>query len=357
MGHHFDSPESRADSRINITDVFVFEAPRADRITAVLCVSPLAGLPSPYHAGTQWRTFRPGCAYDLRFDTDGDLRPDLVVRFVFSGDDAPQRWTVSLLTGEAARDHHAAGRSVGSGACETTQEIAELGRVWAGEAGDPFWLDATAAKSFIDTLKATRDFAPQTFSNGVPTTGATNVLAIVAEIPRALLGPGSCNVYATVSADDHGHWTQVQRCGRPNFAATFVDDPQLSLRYNGSDPADDRALFGAVVAAEVARIVAAAGTHPDPAGYGALAARALLPDVIPFDPSFAAAFGFAGINGRTLRDDFGAVVYSTVFNFPMRTALAPLADVRDTWPYVPAARPLSAGAVPAVPPRNETASP
>lgn len=354
MGHHFDSPESRADSRINITDNYVFHGETPGSVTVIMAVSPLAGLPSPFTAQLQWRTFRPGCAYDFRFDTDGDVRVDRIVRFVFDGETAPQAWTLSLLDGDEARDHHGGGRVVGRGTVGKTVAVEGVGRVWIGEAGDPFWLDAVAAKSFIDTVLAGGEWTPDRFSNGSPTTAATNVIGIAVELTAAFIGPSPFNLYTTVSADDHGHWTQVQRCGRPNLAATFIDDPKNSLRYNSSDPDTDREIFGPVVAEMTARLVARAGTHADPQRYGELVAAALLPDVIPFNPQRAASFGFAGINGRGLRDDFGAVVYSTVFNYPMRSALAPLPDLRDGWPYLPPPRPLPSGPGVAVPPRSES---
>lgn len=353
MGHHFDSPESRADSRINITDNYAFHGEAPGSVALVMCVSPLAGLPSPFTGQPQWRTFRPGCAYDFRLDTDGDLRVDRILRFVFEGETAPQAWVLSVLDGDDARDHHGRGRVIGRGIVGQTVAIAGLGRVWIDEAGDPFWLDAVAAKTFIDTLLAGGEWQPDLFSTGAPTTGATNVLGIVVELEAAWIGRTPFNLYTTVSADDHGHWTQVQRCGRPNLAATFIDDPKHSHRYNTSDPDTDRELFGEVVAEMTARLVRRAGTHPQPERYAALVADALLPDVLPFDPLRAASFGFAGINGRTLHDDFGAVVYSAVFNHPMRTALAPLRDLRETWPWLPAARPLPTGPGVAVPPRNE----
>jgi hypothetical protein len=352
MGHHFDSPESRADSRINITDNYVFHGEAPGSVALIMAVSPLAGLPSPFTGQPQWRTFRPGCAYDFRLDTDGDHRVDRIVRFVFEGEVAPQAWTLSVLEGEEARDHHGRGQVVGRGEVGRTTVIEGLGRVWIGEAGDPFWLDAVAAKSFIDALLAGGPWQPDGFSSGSPTTGATNVLGIVVELTAAWVGAAPFNLYTTVSADDHGHWTQVQRCGRPNLAATFLDDPKNSLRYNNSDPDTDRELFTDVVADMTARLVACAGTHAEPHRYGELVALALLPDVIPFDPRRTASFGFAGINGRGLRDDFGAVVYSSVFNHPMRTALSPLPDLPTGWPWLPPARPLPSGPGVAVPPRN-----
>jgi len=355
MGHHFDSPESRADSRINITDNYVFHGAAPGSAVVIMCVSPLAGLPSPFTGTAQARTFRPSCAYDFRFDTDDDARVDRIARFVFDGDSAPQAWTLSVLDGDEARDHHGIGRMIGRGVSGQQTEVAGFGKVWVGDAGDPFWLDAVAAKTFIDSLLGGGAWQPDTFSTGNPTTGATNVIGIVAELLPEWVAGQAFNLYTTVSANDHGHWTQVQRCGKPNLAATFLDDPKNSLRYNSSDPDTDRAQFGAVVAETTSRLVAAAGTHEQPPAYGEIVADSLLPDMIPFNPERAASFGFAGINGRALGDDFGAVVYSCVFNFPMRTALAPLADSRSSFPYLAPARPLPSGygSEVAVPPRNQ----
>lgn len=352
MGHHFDSPESRADSRINITDNYLFHAEVPDAVVAIMCVSPLAGLPSPFTGQPQARTFRPGCAYDFRFDTDADLRVDRILRLTFMGDSAPQKYAVHWLEGAEAQDHHGRGRRIAEGIVGDNVPIPGFGRLWIGEAGDPFWLDAVAAKAFIDGLEAGASWRPDGFSAGVPTTGATNVIAIVVEVPLGRLGSSQMNFFTTVSADDHGHWTQVQRCGRPNLAATFLDDPQNSLKYNSSDPDTDAENFGELVAATTARLVRRAGTARDPDAYGRLVAQWMLPDVIAFDARHGASFGFAGLNGRGLHDDFGAAVYSAVFNFPMRTALPPLPDLRSGWPYLPPARPLPSGPAVAVPPRN-----
>ncbi len=353
MSHHFDSPEARADSRINITDNYLFHDP-ADptKVVAIMCVSPLAGLPSPYHGNIQWRTFRPTAAYELRFDTNGDLVPDKVLRFVFSGDDAPQSVEVTWLDGPDASDDHAMGRVVGSGAVETTIPLALPGvRVWIGAAGDPFWLDAVAAKVFLDATLAGATPPIESFSNGQVTTAATNVLAIVAELPIALLGD-RVNFNSAVSANDHAHWHQVSRCGRPNFAATFVDNPERSRAMNESSPVRDVQDFSDDVIRVVRVTAARVGKVASPDAYAVRVARSLLPDVIPFDATLPSGFDFAGVNGRTLHDDFGAVVYSAVFGRPMDTRIAPLADLRSAWPWVAPPRPLPGGPGISVPTRN-----
>ena len=354
MSHHFDSPAAREDSRINISDNYLFAGSTPETLTAIVAVSPLAGLPSPYHGRTQWQTFRPDTGYELRFDTDGDLRPDVVFRLLFRGEEAPQRWTLTMLDGPDAVSPVAAGREVGRGQVESTVELPSGGRIWTGQAGDAFWLDAVAASGLIKTVTDGGPFTPDTFSTGCPTTAATNTLAIVAELPLDLFGPGTMNFWSTVSANDHGSWTQVARCGKPNFAATFIDNPERSTLHNRTTPDADVELFTLDVTTVVQRVVAAAGTAADPAGYASVAARSFLPDVLPYDPTLGTSYGFAGVNGRGLRDDFGAVVYSTVFNYPLRTALAPLLDLRETWPYLPVPRPLPSGSGVAVPARQQS---
>lgn len=355
MSHHFDSPAAREDSRINLSDNYLFSTGVPGTVTAAVALSPLAGLPSPYHGRPQWRTFRPGTAYDLRFDTDGDLRADVVLRLLVSGEVlGTQQATLTLLEGDAVSAPPGSGRALAAGAVGDTCALEGGGRLWTGEAGDAFWLDAVTAAEMIAGLKRGETFRPDSFSAGSVTTATTNTLAIVAEIPLGLVSERPFTFWSTVSAWDDGRWTQVARCGRPNFAATFVDDPQRSTAHNETTPDEDLELFTGDVVAVVEQITRAAGTAEDPAGYARLAARALLPDVIPYDPALATSYGFAGINGRGLRDDFGAVVYSVVFNHPMRTALAPLPDVRDHWPYLPPPRPLPSGPAVAVPDRQET---
>ncbi len=225
-------------------------------------------------------------------------------------------------------------------------------RIWIGEAGDPFWLDAVAAKGFLDAALAGKPAPLASFSSGQVTTGATNVLAIVVELPVAAIAAGPWSFYTAVGANDHGHFHQVARCGRPNFAATFVDDPARSRLMNETSPEGDRERFAPDVTKVVEVTAAAVGRVADPKAYAQRAVNWLLPDVIPFDPSAPAGFDFAGINGRRLDDDFGAVVYSMVFGRAVDTALEPLRDLRREWPYVPAPRPLPQGPAIAVPDRT-----
>jgi Domain of unknown function (DUF4331) len=353
MSHHFDSPESRQDSRINICDIYLFNADDPRKIVAVMTISPLAGLPSPFTGQPQWDTFRPETAYEFRFDTDGDAKSDVVFRFVFQGDANPQSWSLTYLSSEAAWDHHATGEALGQGIVNDVVTIANLGRIWTGLAGDPFFLDAVAARVCLDNAIQNNVWDAEGFSSGASTTGATNVLAIVAELPLDLISNTSFGFYATVSANDHGHWTQVNRCGKPNFAATFNDNPEGSFLYNSTDPATDYDHFAQPVIDLVTQICRVSGSTDQPEIYGQSVANWLFPDVLPFNPQLPTSFGFAGINGRRLQDDFGTVVYTVFFNSLLQNKVPPPSDLRAEFPYVALARPLPTEPAVSVPSRQE----
>lgn len=353
MSHHFDSPESRNDSRINITDVYLFHATDPTKVVAIMDISPLAGVPSPFTGTLQASTFRPETAYEFRFDTNGDAKPDVIFRFLFQGETSPQHWTLHYLSGTDAQDHHATGQELGSGVVEETTSIANLGRVWIGLAGDPFTLDAVAARVFLDKIIQNNQWEPDSFSTGNSTTGATNVLAIVAELPLAMISANPFGFYATVCANDHGHWTQVNRCGKPNFAATFNDNPEGSRLYNSTDPDTDYDHFAQATIDLVVKVCTVAGSSDRPEAYGQMVAHWLFPDLLPFNPQLPASFGFAGINGRRLQDDFGTVAYTVFFNTLLHNKVPAASDLRTEFPYVPPARPLPTEPTVDVPSRQE----
>lgn len=353
MSHHFDSPESRNDSRINITDIYLFHATDSAKVVAIMNISPLAGVSSPFTGQLQSTTFRPETAYEFRFDTDGDAKPDVIFRFLFQGETAPQTWTLYYISGNDAQDHYAIGQELGGGVVEETVAIAKVGRVWIGLAGDPFTLDAVAARTFLDKIIQNNQWEPDSFSTGNSTTGATNVLAIVAELPLAMISSNPFGFYATVCANDHGHWTQVNRCGKPNFAATFNDSSEGSLLYNSTDPDTDYANFAQPTIDLVIKVCRVGNSSDRPEEYGRMVAHWLFPDMLPFNPQLPASFGFAGINGRKLQDDFGTVAYTTFFNTPLQNKVPPASDLRPEFPYVPPARPLPTEPAVSVPNRQE----
>ena len=84
-------------------------------------------------------------------------------------------------------------------------------------------------------------------------------------------------------------------------------------------------------------MVEANGTSADPAGYGMLVARRLLPDVLPYAIGTPASYGFAGMNGRTMADNVPEVMFSLVLNSATKSRLGPsttAAQRTDRFPYV-----------------------
>jgi hypothetical protein len=74
----------------------------------------------------------------------------------------------------------------------------------------------------------------------------------------------------------------------------------------------------------------------DPDGYGRAVAARLLPDVLPYEVATAAAFTFAGFNGRALADNAPEVMFGLVTNSAVPTGLMAAAPEtrQDKFPYI-----------------------
>jgi hypothetical protein len=87
--------------------------------------------------------YHPEGMYEFKIDWNGDASEDLTYRFKFNERDnhGRQTYSVSRLTGADAADPHGAGTVTVQG---TTGEFLNTATglcVWAGKAGDPFWID------------------------------------------------------------------------------------------------------------------------------------------------------------------------------------------------------------------------
>lgn len=334
MGHHFDSPSSRDDGRIDICDVYVFPGEQRGTTTFVMTLSPFAGEASP-------AIFRPETAYQFKIDTDDDAVENLIYRLVFDelNDEGSQTFRVYRLEAAEAQDHSATGWEIAAGSTENSVRLDTGGRVWAGLAGDPFFQDVPVFQVFHKAIFRHGRYDPSILVSGLNNTmGAADVIGIVLEVSTAELGATRIGIWGTVAVDNHGRWQQVNRCGHPNLAATFNDDPERSEAYNAAEPSDDLSTFGPLARDYTARATKIAGTTSDPEGYGELVARRFFPDLIPYDTSLPASYGLAGINGRLLDDDAVSVFYSTLFNAPLEHGVSPPKDLRDSWPFLPLPR-------------------
>src|SRR5580692_3907520 len=135
MSHHLDSPIARQDVRLDITDLYVFRGETGTVFVINVCHSIAGNIPTPgYH---------PEGMYEFKVDLDGDAVEDLTYRITFDerDSDGKQRFVLRKIAGREAVDPNAAGSVLAEGVTGETVATATGFRLWAGKAGDPFWIE------------------------------------------------------------------------------------------------------------------------------------------------------------------------------------------------------------------------
>ncbi len=135
MSHHLDSPIARQDIRLDITDLYVFRGETGTVFVINVCHSIAGDIPAPgYH---------PEGMYEFKIDLDGDAVEDMTYRMTFEERDerGKQRFVLRLIKGADAVDPKAPGTIVARGGTEEAVTTETGLRVWAGKAGDPFWIE------------------------------------------------------------------------------------------------------------------------------------------------------------------------------------------------------------------------
>lgn len=343
MSHHLDSPIARQDIRLDITDLYVFRGETGTVFVINVCHSIFGPIPEPgYH---------PEGMYEFKVDLNGDAVEDVTYRFMFNERDenGNQRYVVRCIRGEQATDPDVFGKVVAQGITgETTTTAAGL-RVWAGKAGDPFWIEP-------DVLHAVgHAFQDGTVVNlsGWDPSQAKNLFAghtaysIVLEVPdnELLAGAGDkrkIGVWAVSTlATDAGGWRSINRVGHPMIHPLFTQfNEDLGNRLNAGHPAEDFATYGPAVIKAIAGVVSAYGTAQDPRAYAEMVAHRFFPNILPYEVGTPAVYGFAGWNGRSLIDNAPDVMFSMAANTPVRLGIGKesvTSKPSATFPYVPAA--------------------
>jgi hypothetical protein len=343
MSHHLDSPIARQDIRLDITDLYVFRGETGTVFVINVCHSIFGPIPEPgYH---------PEGMYEFKVDLNGDAVEDVTYRFMFNERDenGNQRYVVRCIRGEQATDPDVFGKVVAQGITgETTTTAAGL-RVWAGKAGDPFWIEP-------DVLHAVgHAFQDGTVVNlsGWDPSQAKNLFAghtaysIVLEVPdnELLAGAGDkrkIGVWAVSTlATDAGGWRSINRVGHPMIHPLFTQfNEDLGNRLNAGHPAEDFATYGPAVIKAIAGVVSAYGTAQDPRAYAEMVAHRFFPNILPYEVGTPAVYGFAGWNGRSLIDNAPDVMFSMAANTPVLLGIGKesvTSKPSATFPYVPAA--------------------
>ena len=198
--------------------------------------------------------------YEFKIDLDGDAVEDLTYRITFDERDFDGQAALRRCAGSPGReavDPNAAGTVLAQGVTGETVTTANGLRIWAGKAGDPFWIEpdvlhavghafqdgTTINLTGWDPSKAKNLFAGQT------------AYSIVLEVPDAeLLASTSAKkrigVWAVATlATDAGGWRSINRVGLPMIHPLFTQfNEDLGNRLNAGRPADDFATYGDMVA-------------------------------------------------------------------------------------------------------------
>jgi len=340
MSHHLDSPIARQDVRLDITDLYVFRGETGTVFVINVCHS-IAKPPVPgYH---------PEGMYEFKVDLNGDAIEELTYRLTFDERDArgSQRFVLRQLTGPDAVNPDAEGELLAEGVTGQSVTTPKGVRVWAGKAGDPFWIepdvlhavghalqDGTRINLFgWDPSKAKNLFAGHT------------VHAMVLEVPDNVLvaNAGSnrrIGVWAVSTlATDAGGWRSINRVGLPMIHPLFTQfNEDLGNRLNAGRPADDFTTHGKTVIKAIAGAVRANGSCEDPEGYAEKMAHRCCPNILPYTVGTPAFFGFIEWNGRSLTDNAPNVMFSLASNSPVALGIGKESVVSKpsgNFPYVP----------------------
>src|ERR1044071_1985083 len=83
---HREAPLISEDPSADLTDLYAFRSPdKPDTVTIIANVLP----GEDPAAGPNWYTFSPTARYNLKIDTNGDVKPDVIYRFQFQTKTGP----------------------------------------------------------------------------------------------------------------------------------------------------------------------------------------------------------------------------------------------------------------------------
>ncbi len=188
---HIDAP-GVASTTSDITDFYAFQSPENN--SNLVFVANVQGLLSP--SATQSAAFDENVMIEFNIDNSGDNREDLVIQCYFLDDQL-------TVYGPVAPSFTGTTSTLETGASSTQVAVTPYGqqaimgesngiKVFAGPRDDPFFMDI-AQYSEIIAGNATA------FNNpGADTFAGTNVMSIVVELPKALIGgSGTINTWVT----------------------------------------------------------------------------------------------------------------------------------------------------------------
>ena len=272
---HADSPAVLARPGADLTDVYVFPAPRNDaNVVVAVDVHPLI---APGMGASTY--FDPGVMYQVKIDNSGDHVEDLVIQFSAG---IPQNGSQTITLYGPLKPNQTGTSSTWVGTTGTFKyndknATVKGMKVFAGPREDPFFFDLAQFFKIVPD----RNFGNHGAGKTVPPASASsfrgfaqgsgcdmspaqdflaankfNVLSLVIELPRAMLAPaggapGKVSVWASASVTDPSvpngtSFAQIERLARPAVKEAFESFDSHD-KTNRSAPTNDPALNDAIV--------------------------------------------------------------------------------------------------------------
>jgi hypothetical protein len=305
MSHHYSGPNlgfPNGDARLDLTDLYAFPKPGdAGKSILIMNVHPSVGLSPP--GPTTEEPFATNAIYELKIDTDGDLIADIAYRVHFTSD------KTGAQTATLRRIEILEGSLVSTGV-EARVTAAGDHRFFAGWRSDPFFFDTMGA---LNNLQ----FTGEDFFTG------KDVCSIVLEVPNSALGAGKAGLWHRTVDGTGGKWVQADRGALASQSVFLTGDERAA--YQAAQPADD----GRFIPVFAHSLEHTGGYTPEAATR---AARALLPDILPYTPGKPARYP---TNGRALTDDAIDAFLPILTNGKVTSDnVGPHSDLLAAFPYV-----------------------
>jgi hypothetical protein len=335
MSHHFDSKLGRENPALSICDAYLFEG-APGRTVMAMTVNADVGLSSPDVLPDEG-------LYAFRFDLDGDARDDLVFKFRFGKPahaDTAEHTHVQSFEARMAKGDDIPGEGGGILISGVTGQVNTAGDISAfvGVAPELWAADAIAFFNMLEALYKEDRFGAEAFEHRTNFFQNRNLMALVLEVPTAMIGTGKVGFWTTTSLYGHAPETQVYRWGLPLLTHLFLSDPASSVelveRYHESTPSEDTALFAAAIAGFATKLSARANPAGDPVTHGREVVARLCPAVLPYELGTMAEFSVERFNGRPLATDGYDVMLTLAANRPIADGVAPPVDrIKAQFPY------------------------
>jgi len=254
---HREAPLISEDPSADLTDVYAFRSPdKPDTVTILANVLP----GEDPAAGPNWYSFSPSARYNLKIDTNGDVRPDVIYRFQFRTKTGPfflgdtaQPFTVTRLQGGkttvvakgTTAPNNIGPRTTPNYHALATKSIASLaggGQAYAGQRDDPFFGDVGAIFDLVAIRKGTGNAG-----GGKDFFAGYGVHSYAVQVPIAALHAknNTIGVWGSVERKkttvrgavtrDSGNWVQVDRLGNPLVNEVIIPTGMKDL-WNSYQP-------------------------------------------------------------------------------------------------------------------------